>query len=98
MSIDKWSHENLGFNFNNKSLITAALTHPSKGGKRENIENYEKEFTKKSFVKELPNDTFPKFSDQAKVFIIYRLNNRGSRRKLSSKEFTFIISYRCLNI
>ncbi len=34
----------------------------------------EKEFTKKNFVKELPNDTFPKFSDQAKVFIIYRSN------------------------
>lgn len=42
MSIDKWSHENLGFDFDNKALITAALTHPSKGGKRENIENYER--------------------------------------------------------
>lgn len=32
----------------------------------------EKEFQKKEFVAELPNDSFPKYSDQAKVYFIYR--------------------------
>lgn len=32
----------------------------------------EKTFEKKTFTFELPNDTVPKFSDQAKVYIIYR--------------------------
>jgi hypothetical protein len=32
----------------------------------------EKEFQKKEFVAELPNDTFPKYQDQAKVYFIYR--------------------------
>jgi hypothetical protein len=32
----------------------------------------EKEFVKKTFVAELANDNFPKFSDQAKIYVIYR--------------------------
>ena len=32
----------------------------------------EKEFQKKEFEYELPNDTFPKYKDQAKVYVIYR--------------------------
>lgn len=32
----------------------------------------EKEFQKKEFVAELPDDTFPKYKDQAKVYFIYR--------------------------
>ncbi|MCW1948937.1 MAG: hypothetical protein KIH89_000595 [Candidatus Shapirobacteria bacterium] len=34
----------------------------------------EKERTTKNFTLELPNDTIPKFSDQSKVYIIYRPN------------------------
>jgi len=32
----------------------------------------QKEFQKKSFAAELPNDSFPKYKDQARVFVIYR--------------------------
>lgn len=32
----------------------------------------DKQFQKKVFTKELPNDAFPKFSDQAKVYVVYR--------------------------
>lgn len=35
----------------------------------------EKTFEKKAFTAELPNDTFPKFKDQAKVYIIVRPDN-----------------------
>ena len=32
----------------------------------------EKEFQKKEFTAELPDDTFPKYKDQAKIYVIYR--------------------------
>lgn len=32
----------------------------------------DKKFEKKAFTKELPNDAFPKFSDQSKVYVVYR--------------------------
>jgi hypothetical protein len=32
----------------------------------------EKKFDKKTFSRELPNDSFPKFSDQARVYVLYR--------------------------
>ncbi len=32
----------------------------------------EKQFEKKEFVLELPNDSFPSFKDQAKVYVVYR--------------------------
>jgi len=35
----------------------------------------DKKFTKKNFVSELPSDTFPKFNDQAKVYLITRPDN-----------------------
>lgn len=35
----------------------------------------EKQFSKKNFTFEFPNDSAPKFKDQAKVFIIYRPNS-----------------------
>ncbi len=35
----------------------------------------EKEFTKKSFSMEFPNDSPPKFADQAKVYVVFRPNN-----------------------
>ena len=31
-----------------------------------------KKFERKSFVAELANDSFPKFDDQAKIYVIYR--------------------------
>lgn len=34
----------------------------------------DKKFEKKTFTKELPNDAFPKFSDQSKVYVVYRSN------------------------
>jgi hypothetical protein len=34
----------------------------------------EKQFEKKAFTKELPNDVFPTFNDQAKVYVVYRSN------------------------
>lgn len=34
-----------------------------------------KEFNKKNFTLELPNDAFPKFKDQAKVYVIFRPSN-----------------------
>lgn len=34
----------------------------------------DKKFEKKSFTKELPNDAFPIFKDQSKVYVVYRSN------------------------
>ncbi len=36
----------------------------------------EKEFERKSFVQEMPNDSLPNFSDQAKVYVVYRPQSR----------------------
>lgn len=41
-------------------------------GKLPRIVFPEKKFEKKNFSLELPNDAFPKFSDQAKVYVVYR--------------------------
>lgn len=44
-------------------------------GKLPGIVFPEKQFDKSTFSLELPNDAKPKFSDQAKVYVVYRPNN-----------------------
>ncbi len=68
------------------SIITGAvkaynLAHPKyipptvKYGVMPKIVFPEKQFNKKNFTFEFPNDSAPKFKDQSKVFIIYRPNS-----------------------
>lgn len=45
----------------------------------------EKQFNKKTFSLELPNDTFPKISEQAKVYVIYRPDSLFSALEDDSK-------------
>lgn len=45
----------------------------------------EKQFTKKTFTAQLPNDTFPKFKDQSKVYVIVRPDNTFLALDLDTK-------------
>lgn len=44
-------------------------------GKLPKIVFPDKQLVSKTFTSEMPNDSFPKFSDQAKVYIVYRPNS-----------------------